>query len=199
MSADKRSLRASLRAHRAGLDPAACAEALAPALARVMASSWWHDARVIAAYLSLPDEPDLGPLLDRARADGRVVALPVVVARGAPLELRAHRPGDPLLPSRFGVREPGPGCPVVAPETVDLVVVPALAVDRAGIRLGYGGGFYDRTLPSLTKARRVWVGLDAQVVDALPHEPHDVAVHDLVTPSGWWVVAREGAADAYSS
>ncbi len=84
--------------------------------------------------------------------------------------------------SRFGVDEPPADSPEVAPEDLDLVVVPALAFDERGYRIGYGGGYYDRFLPRLRPdCVTVGVTLDALVVPALPAEPHDVPVQIIVT------------------
>ena len=90
--------------------------------------------------------------------------------------------GDfPLTPGPWGIEEPGADAPRVAPEAIDLVVVPCLAVDAAGHRLGYGRGYYDRTLAGLGRAVTTAVAFDFQRIAEVPSEPHDVAVTWVVT------------------
>lgn len=124
------------------------------------------------------------PVLDAARALGRRVLLPVTVA-GAPLDWAEFTGRDGLGPGPHGLLEPmGPrlGHSVVA--GAGLIVVPALAVDHQGVRLGRGGGHYDRTLPLAAATTRLvaLVGDDELVEGPLPAEPHDVAVHAAWRP-----------------
>jgi 5-formyltetrahydrofolate cyclo-ligase len=92
-----------------------------------------------------------------------------------------------LVMRRNNIREPVPECPEVPPAELDLILVPGLGFDRSGRRLGRGGGFYDRFLaePSL-RAIRCGVLFDAQLVDQVPAEPHDILVDYLATPSQLW-------------
>jgi 5-formyltetrahydrofolate cyclo-ligase len=113
-------------------------------------------------------------------ADGIVVALPRI--EGAELAPRAWRPGEPTIPTSFGAREPAGGA-AIAPTDVDVVVTPAVAFDRAGRRVGYGGGFYDRFLPT-TRPGALWLGagFGLQLVDEdLPAGAFDLRVHAIVT------------------
>jgi 5-formyltetrahydrofolate cyclo-ligase len=112
------------------------------------------------------------------------VALPVVTARGLPLGFRRWRPGDVLVSGAFGLLVPGPSAEPVMPQ---LVLVPLLAFDRQGGRLGYGAGFYDRTLAVLRAAGPViaiGVAYADQEVPAVPVEPHD-------QPLDWIATERE--------
>lgn len=179
----KTDLRRALRAWRDELEPAARQRAIADAVTRLERSAIWARSRRVALYMALPGEPDLSPLW--ATPSERTVALPVVVGRGTPLVWRAWRPGERLIRSRFGVPEPPNTAPEIDPASVDLVIVPALAVTPTGIRLGYGGGYYDRTLPQLCAAAHVWLGLPEQIVEHLPSHPYDVPVHALLTHHGW--------------
>lgn len=127
------------------------------------------------------DEFDIRPLLTRLSERGHVCALPVVVARGAALSFRRWQPGDCLVEARLGTHEPG----TQAAETVpDIVLAPLLAFDDTGRRLGYGGGFYDRTLRELRAAHRViavGVGYQAQRVDQVPSGDNDEKLDWIVT------------------
>ena len=135
----------------------------------------------ISGYWPMGDELDILPLLTRLSEDGRVCALPVVVARGEPLIFRRWRPGETLVAAGFGTHEPEPEAPEIAP---DIVLTPLLAFDDAGRRLGYGGGYYDRTLRSLRRTRRivaVGIGFDAQRVARVPAGGGDETLDWIVT------------------
>ncbi|WP_164702303.1 5-formyltetrahydrofolate cyclo-ligase [Modestobacter sp. KNN46-3] len=178
----KAALRESLLAGRAARSPAArtaAAEALAEALAERLGGS-----SVVAAYVPAAEEPGAGRLPDAL--PGRLL-LPVVPARGQELTWAEH--DGRLAPGRFGLLEPtGPRLPPGALAAADVVVVPALAVAADGMRLGRGGGFYDRALaharPGATVVALVF---DEELVAELPAGPHDRRVTAVVTPSaGWW-------------
>jgi 5-formyltetrahydrofolate cyclo-ligase len=117
--------------------------------------------------------------------------------RGKPLLFRAWRPGDPLVKVIWGIEEPAPTCPEVEP---DVLLMPLLAFDRAGYRLGYGGGFFDRTLRGLRarKAiRTIGLAFAAQEVDAVPHLDYDERIEAVLTPEGLiWLGAERLAGDA---
>jgi 5-formyltetrahydrofolate cyclo-ligase len=181
---EKARLRADQVRWRASLDEPARAEAIAQAVTHLLATPAFARADTVAAYIALPGEPDLSRIIDAAWEAGKRVALPVVARRHHPLVWRLHQAQVPLLRGSFRVQVPPESSPGVDPAEIDLVVVPALAIDRRGVRLGYGGGYYDRSLPQMTGARRVWVGLQAQIVDRVPSEPTDQVVHDLITSRG---------------
>lgn len=141
----------------------------------------------VCAYVPVNAEPGSLELLDvLLRRAGRVL-LPVARTDAAdtPLPLRwaEYRPGH-LVTARFGLLEPAePWLPASALADADLVLVPALAVDRHGVRLGRGRGFYDRSLPGRNRgAQLVAVVRDEELVDELPCEPHDVRVTHALTP-----------------
>ncbi len=145
------------------------------------------DGSVVCAYVPVGAEPGSIGLLDSVlRRAGRVL-LPVARtdADGTPLPLRwaEYRPGL-LVAARFGLLEPPePWLPPSAVADADLMLVPALAVDRRGVRLGRGRGFYDRSLVHRNvRAPLVAVVRDEEVVDELPAEPHDVAMTHALTP-----------------
>lgn len=138
-------------------------------------------AQVISAYLPLKFEVDPSLAIAQARAEGKVVTMPRVVPKARELALHVHMPGDELLESSFAVPEPLETAPLVALDTVDVVLVPGLGFDLRGHRLGYGQGFYDRLLPRLTRAVRVGVAFELSMLVEVPASSHDVPVDVIVT------------------
>lgn len=138
---------------------------------------------VVSGFRRFRSEIDPAPLMARLAAKGCVMALPrTPTTAGVTLSFHRWSPGDPLVRSAFGVMEPGSDAPAVAP---DLVLAPLLGFDRAGGRIGYGKGHYDRTLTALRALKPVTVvgvGFAAQEVGALPMEPTDARLDWIVTP-----------------
>ncbi len=133
---------------------------------------------VVAGFWPLPQEIDIRPLLHALAVD-HAIALPATPARGLPLRFRRWRPGDPLRTGRFGVGEPA------GPEIVpDVLLVPLLAFDRRGNRLGYGGGYYDRTLAALPGALSIGCAFAAQECPGVPTGETDIALHFIATERG---------------
>lgn len=140
----------------------------------------------IAGYHPKGDEVDVLPALSGLVAAGHATALPVVTGRAWPLVFRLWRPGHPLVPGAFRIMEPMSDAPLAQP---DIVLVPMLAFDRAGYRLGYGGGFYDRTLEVLRAEAptiAVGIGYAGQGVDKLPIDAYDQKLDWIVTEQGAW-------------
>lgn len=135
--------------------------------------------RPVCAYLPVDTEPSWAPGLDGLRAAGHEVLLPVVPAEPGPLEWARYEGPDGLGAGPIGLREPlGPRLGVGAVARAGLVLVPALAADRRGVRIGQGRGYYDMTLPLADPGASLVVVLnDEELVDELPAEPHDRRVH----------------------
>lgn len=139
---------------------------------------------IVSGFSAIRDEIDPAALLDWLHREGAKLALPVMVGRGKALVMRSYSPGDNLATVQWGIREPKGDQPEVKP---DIVLVPLLAFDRRGHRLGYGGGFYDRTIEKLRKEKpilAVGVAYDELEVDAVPHESYDQRLDWVLTPSG---------------
>jgi 5-formyltetrahydrofolate cyclo-ligase len=137
----------------------------------------------IACFWPLPGEFDTRRILHKLADRGFDLCLPRVVGRNMPLEFRRWRPGDVLQCDSFGVRTPVVAKPELVP---NIIVTPLLAVDRSGQRLGYGGGYYDRTLASLREqgdVTAVGIGFDFQYFHRIPHDLSDQPVDWLVTES----------------
>jgi 5-formyltetrahydrofolate cyclo-ligase len=174
-------LRQAARARRAGCDPAMGA-ALA---AHLLADPPWGAADVVSGYWPIGDEIDIRPLLTALHEAGHTVALPVTPRIGLPLTFRAWRPGAAMIAERFGTMRPD-GAEVVP----DVLLVPLLAFDRRGYRLGYGGGYYDRTLAGLPGARAIGCAHAVQELDEVPAGPYDARLHAVATERG--VIRCEG-------
>lgn len=138
-------------------------------------------ASVVAGYWPFGDELDVRPLLRQLHERGDRLALPVCGPRGTPLTFRAWTPGSVLVPGRYGIAEPVAGQTALVPA---VVLVPLLAFDRAGRRLGYGAGYYDRTLAGLREAGPVLsigIAYSAQEVVRVPVGAHDERLDWIVT------------------
>jgi 5-formyltetrahydrofolate cyclo-ligase len=132
---------------------------------------------VVSAFWPLGGEIDLRPLMHALHARGHAVVLPITPKRGLPLTFGLWRPGDVLVAERFGTFRPiGP---VLVP---DFLLVPLLAFDRAGGRLGYGGGFYDRTL-ALRDPKPLCIGVGFEIgrLPTIHPLPHDITMDRIVT------------------
>jgi 5-formyltetrahydrofolate cyclo-ligase len=188
--AAKAALRAGFLARRNARpaeERAAATAALTAALLRGLAG-----ARTIAAFAPDPAEPGAGRLPAAYTQLGARVLLPVVPAEGH--ELGWAVDSGRLAPGRFGLLEPvGPRLGPSAIGAAEVVVVPAVAVARSGVRLGRGGGYYDRALRHVrADARLVSLVFDDELVDDLPCEAHDRRVTAVVTPSGGWQALPAG-------
>lgn len=151
------------------------------AAAQLLAAIRLKPGAVVSLYWPMRSELDTGHLFDLLDWAGHPTALPVLDAAGEPLTFRIWKNGDALGEAAFGTREPVASAAVAVP---DVVVTPMLAYDNAGYRLGYGGGFYDRTLAGLRGAGEVLaVGFAyaAQEVPNLPIDEHDEKLDWLVT------------------
>lgn len=184
-AAEKAALRKAALAARSNLsheDRSAAAEAIAALGAEIVARE--RPARV-SVFVSVKGEIGTGPLMLRLAALGVPLCLPVIVQKAAPLVFRAWRPGEPLEDKPFGLKEPPASAAEVEP---DFLFVPLAAFDAAGARVGYGGGFYDRTLEKLRARRETFaVGLAfaAQETPSVPVAGHDQPLDGILTEAGY--------------
>lgn len=191
---DKANLRARMRALRksAASSDADAARRAARHLSELPVAGGEGRA-VVALYWAMGSEMDAQPLAEALEAMGHDLALPVVEARAEPMVFRRWRPGDPLELDMAGCPAPLPLAAEVVP---DIIIVPLLAFDARGYRLGQGGGYYDRTLAHLRAVRRpVAIGLayGAQEVGAVPVEPFDQRLDAILTQDGYRTFAgRQG-------
>ncbi len=135
---------------------------------------------VVAGYHALPEEADPALLLERLVALGCHIAFPRVAGKGLPLEFHRVPDGEVLAPGAFGIHEPLDIWPRAVP---DVLLVPLLAFDASGHRLGFGGGYYDRTI-ALLNVPAIGIAYAGQEVASLPHEAHDRALQAILTERG---------------
>lgn len=148
---------------------------------------------VVSGYCPIRDEIDALPLLARLAGAGFVCCLPAVTGRGRPLAFRSWTPGADLSPGPFRVPEPPASARPVLPTHL---LVPLVAYDRDGYRLGYGGGYYDRSLRALRRARpvvAVGMAYTGQLISGLPRAAHDEPLDWIVTERGAMPIPRDGA------
>ncbi len=136
---------------------------------------------IVSGFMAMKSEINPLPLMRRLSEAGARLALPAIKGRGHPLIIRAYKFGDALARGQWGIREPTPDAPEVAP---DVLLVPLAAFDRAGQRIGYGAGYYDRTIAGL-RARKdvtaVGLAFAAQEVEAVPAAGHDEGLEFVLT------------------
>lgn len=175
----RRSLRREMVARRAALDEKRHAELSAAIVAHLRAVLPLP--RCAAFCWPIKHEPDVRAALEHWAGLGAVAALPVVTDENAPLAFRAWGPETPLLPDRYGIPTPMSG-DLVQP---DLILLPLNAFDVAGYRLGYGGGYFDRTLAAMQpRPLAVGVGFEINRVDSIRPESHDQRLDWIVTEAG---------------
>ncbi|MGB9886147.1 MAG: 5-formyltetrahydrofolate cyclo-ligase [Moorellales bacterium] len=181
-SQEKKALRARLLTRRQSLPPEEVRTLSRAVAVRVKALECFHQARVVFAYVAFRQEIETAELIQTAWETGKRVAVPRVDRQNRRLLALEIRSWSELAPGTWGIPEPGPAAPAVAPEEIDLALVPGVAFDRRGYRLGYGGGYYDRFLPLLRpEARSLGLAYSWQVLERLPVESTDVPVDYVVT------------------
>ena len=191
---ERQSLRMTIRQRRTKLDPAWC-EANSALICKHLADSWlYRRAKHIAFYFALGNEAKLELLMHDAWSHGKQVYLPILGLRySGQLWFVPCQPSTPLYKNRFGIAEPvhAPHERRVQLRGLDMILMPLVAFDQTGNRLGMGGGFYDKTLASLhascaswSRPKRIGIAYDMQRVAAIPGEDWDVPLDSVVTESG---------------
>lgn len=187
----KAALRIKAHAQRAAFPQSLRADAAKAAAEHFLIHFPLSPTDIVAAYWPIRDEIDCKLVLTTLMDRFQPVCLPVVMGEDVPLELRLWEQGTPLYPSGFGTLAPEDSAPVVEP---DVILMPLLGFDRKGTRLGYGGGYYDRTLASLRNTPRlVGFAFAAQELDFVPREPHDIPLDAIVTEKGVRQFSRKDA------
>jgi 5-formyltetrahydrofolate cyclo-ligase len=178
----KSDLRHQVLAARERMDAASKQHALSRILPALVALPSYRAARKVAAYMSFGSEIDTGPFIETLLADQKSLVLPRVDTATHTLALHHVFERDRLVAGPWGIKEPAADSPRTQIDEVDFILVPGVAFDRRGQRIGYGAGFYDRLL-----ARRhrhtdcVAIAFDCQVVPRIPTEAHDQPIDRLIT------------------
>jgi 5-formyltetrahydrofolate cyclo-ligase len=181
----KQALRKQVRAELARMAPGDRVAASAQARALLAAQAVWKTAREILFFAPLPEEVDVWPLLIEALSAGKRVALPRFVAETRTYEARLIRdPTTDLKAGHFGIREPASHCAQIRSSHLDLILVPGVAFDLLGHRLGRGRGYYDQLL-GLMPGTTCGVAFEKQIVNCVPVEPYDVRLNFILTPQRW--------------
>jgi 5-formyltetrahydrofolate cyclo-ligase len=182
----KQAMRSRIAAVRDALDADWRAQASRALCESIAALPSFADARTVLLTAPFRSEWNAEPLIDLALAQGKTVALPRVIEPARMLELcRVADAARDIVVGWRGIPEPASDCGIVELAQVDWVLVPGVAFDRDGARLGYGGGYYDRLLPLLpARAPRVAGAFFAQIVDRVPRAPHDITMDVVVTERG---------------
>jgi len=151
---------------------------------RLLALPVWKRAKIVLLFAPLKDEPNIWPVVSAALQAGKEVSLPKLEPAGFGYEASPIRSLDDLSPGKFGILEPRGASTVMALNRLDLVLVPGVAFDPRGGRLGRGKGCYDRLLTAVP-GRKCGVAFGEQIVDAVPVGPLDVRLNCIVTPTRW--------------
>ena len=186
-------MRERVRAELKKLTDAERASASQQACLRLEQQPIWRTAKAILFYAPLPDEPDLWRLLEDSLAAGKTVALPRFEPEsGGYAACEITKLDEHLKVGRYGIREPAEHCAKIPLNRLDFTLVPGLAFDLSGHRLGRGKGYYDRLL-ALLEGPACGVAFDQQIVAEVPRGPHDVSLSWLLTPTRWQSFTRPRA------
>jgi 5-formyltetrahydrofolate cyclo-ligase len=191
--ANKAAIRRDIRALLKNMSPARRTAASRMARERLEQETAWKDASTLFVYAPLPEELDIWSLVEDAVNAGKVVCLPRFDAdSNGYVACQVRSISSDMVIGQFGVREPRAGCAEVSLNRLDLVLVPGVAFDLRGRRIGRGKGFYDRLL-SATRGLKCGVAFDEQILTEIPIEPHDVPVDCILTPTRWIEPWRGGS------
>ncbi len=177
----KQALRKRFRALRSEIPPKTRAALSEQACRKVLESDLWRRSDSVLLYVPVRAELDVRPLIEAGWQQDKSVLLPKCEENPRGLRLCRVREWAALSPGAWGIPEPSGDGECLRPEDVDLALVPVVAMDRHGVRLGNGGGYYDRLMPRLSCS--ALIGFDQQLCDRLPREGHDAIARWMITPT----------------
>ena len=176
----KLDLKRRLRAERIQMSERAVREKSLRIYRRLIDMPAYQLARCIACYVSIKNEVDTRTVIQRAIGSGKQMGVPITREEGG-MDFQAIAGLSDLRPVHYGLREPVQNPKMVLlPHTIDLILIPGIAFDRLGYRIGSGGGYYDRFLVR-TEAVRIGLSYGFQIIDRMPAEPHDVKMDLIIT------------------
>ena len=181
---NKQELRDQVRARLMTMTEAQRSALSSKACALLEQQDAWKTAKSVFFYAPLPEEIDVWPLVRDSLRAGKTVCLPRFDAATKRYMACQIQSVSDVISGRFGIREPGSQCTAVPLNRLDLVLVPGVAFDSRGRRLGRGKGFYDHLLADAS-GTKCGVAFDEQVVTEIPVEPHDVSIDCMLTPTRW--------------
>lgn len=183
MNMDKPELRSKIRAALKNLSTEKHASDSQKLCDGLKQQTFFQNAGSILFFASLPEEPDLWPLLNETLAEKKMVALPCFDADNQSyLPRRVKDIHVEILSGQFGIREPAPACVAIPLDDLDLLLVPGIAFDLKGHRLGRGKGYYDRLLQRFS-GKKIGIAFDEQIVASVPAEKNDVKMDFILTPA----------------
>jgi len=188
----KQELRRAARQIRDALDPERRIAAAESAARHLLALRELAAARRVAVFAAVGSELDAGPAVRGLRARGIELCYPRVVRGTRRLEFHLVASENQLAPGAFSIPEPAASAPVATVASIDAFLVPGLAFDAGGARIGWGRGYYDRSLAGFSDQLRIGYCFDCQLVAHVPREASDLPMHMLVTESG---ALRPGGGD----
>lgn len=182
LQADKKKMRDVILRQRDAMSPAARSSASRAIIEKICALPQYGTAKVVLTYMGFGTEIDTQPFFERIVNDGKTAVLPRVDRATQTLILHSARSMPELITSKYGILEPGTDAPTVAISNIDFVLMPGVAFDRNGNRLGYGRGYYDKLVSTANPAlARVAAGFSCQIVESVPVGPHDKKVDCIIT------------------
>ncbi len=179
----KAQLRRLLKARRAQVTPEQNQAWSQSAQTHLLSTPLWEQARSVALYHPFPSEVSTALLLSAAWTSGKRVALPITPPMGQALRFVLVHPKTPRVPGPMGTQEPPASCIDIPSADLDLVILPGLGWDGTGTRMGYGGGYYDRSFAN-SVAQRIQLAFALQEQPGLPRETHDLPMDGVVTELG---------------
>lgn len=181
---EKKAIRASVLNARDAMPPDQRARESMKMSEAIITSTPYQRAATVLAYASFGSEFDTSFLLERMLTDKKNLVMPRVDKDAQQLKLHRVQHLDALIAGQWGIREPQIDAEIMMPNEIDLIIVPGVAFDSAGFRIGYGKGFYDKLLSSVNPAStRLSAAFDCQIIDAVPNEAHDQRVDIIITPT----------------
>lgn len=183
----KANIRTAQRERNRSLPPVERDRAAARVAANLTGQPAWGNARAVLLYAALPDEIPVELLIEAAWAAQKTVTLPFYNCESDLYDVRVVKSPRNLVLGKFGVLEPEAACPAFPANQLDFSLIPGLAFDLRGRRVGRGKGFYDRLLMNV-RGTRCGIGFDHQIEAEVPVEAHDILLDCILTPSRWvWV------------
>ena len=184
LNLDKILIRQKVLRYRKDLSPLKKSQAESAILESLLTWEVFKKAKVIHIFISTPDEPDTKEIIEHCWSVGKKVAVPLVLPNSFDLIHSLIKSFDSLIPGIYQTLEPSPESRIImTPDMFDLVIVPGVAFDRKGGRLGQGKGYYDRFL-EITSAYRLALAFDCQLIETVPTELHDVPMNAILSESG---------------
>ena len=181
LAANKKALRASIKQKRRALSIEYRQQASRKMQAELTRLPCYQAAEYIMLYMAMPDEVQLDELIAMVLKDGKKAVIPLVTGAGLMEAVELSDMAD-LVPDKYGIKTVSEEKRrLIAPDKIDLIIVPGVAFDKAGHRLGMGGGFYDRFMLRASRAVRAALAYDCQLLAAVPAEVHDLTVDYIIT------------------